>query len=391
MAGPWSFDEFAALTGVPPQDIERYRDAGLLDRRGAGVFQAVDALALQIVVQHISEGRPVDEVLEAIRTSDDRVAKRLFQEDRYTFEDWAAQIGRTPDELRAIATSLGMRQLVFSNEDAAALAVADVLNRAGVPAEGLLEGARVFADSLSRAARTGIQLLHRYLCGPTVLEGIDPEEVQSRSSRFQQEFSEASVGFVSHLYVDYLVRWSIEHAVAHLEQAHLSLPEGSRVATVLFADLSLFSTLSELEGDEAAVALVDRTNTTIRGLAIQFRGHLVKHIGDEFMLVFDDPADAVSFAYELRRHLSENELEAATRIGMHEGPVLYRMGDYYGRAVNAAARIVSLATANSILVTEPIAKAARDKGETAEEIGVRTLRGSEEPLTLYRLLVPRTQ
>jgi adenylate cyclase len=389
VSGPWSLDEFASLTGVSTEAIERYRDAGLLDRRAAGVFQASDVFALQIVTKHIADGRDVHEVLEAIRTSDDWVAKRLFQEDKYTFDDWAKRAGRTADELRAVATSLGMKKLVFSDEDLAALHVADVLNRAGVPVEGLLEGARVYADSLNRIARTSIQLLHRHLCESLKRQGVDVQEIHARTTGIFEEFTEASVGFVSHLYIDYLVRSLVDHAVEHVGIHKQSDPDRTRVATILFADLSLFSTLSELEGDEAAFALVDRTDAAIRGMAIRHRGQLVKHIGDEFMLVFDEPADAVSFASDLRRHLSENEVEAATRIGIHQGAVLYRMGDYYGRAVNAAARIVSLATANSILVTEPIAKAAATVGVAADEIGARTLRGTEEPLILYRLLPRR--
>jgi class 3 adenylate cyclase len=388
MPGPWPPDEFAALTGVPTEVLERYRGAGLLDRSGSGVFQPIDVFAVQIVTRYIDEGANVDEVLDAIRASDDLVAKRLYQDDQYTYEEWAERIGRTPDELRTIMTSLGMRSGLFSEQDISAVVVADVLNRAGVPIEGVLEGARVYADNLGRIARAGLQMLHRHVCDRLERDGVEAHEVSRRAGTALHEFAEASVGFVSHLYIDYVVRASIEHAAAHLESRDPSTPEGTRVATIFFADLSLFSALSELEGDEAAVALVDRTDAAIRGLAIRHRGQLVKHIGDEFMLVFERPGDAVLFACDLQRHLAENETEAATRIGMHEGPVLYRMGDYYGRTVNAASRIVSLATANSILVTGSIAEAAANEGVSVQEIGARTLRGTEEPLVLYRLLPP---
>jgi len=53
--------------------------------------------------------------------------------------------------------------------------------------------------------------------------------------------------------------------------------------------------------------------------------------------------------------------------------------------VNVAARIVSMAMPNSILITETVAKAAIDAGLSVEELGVRSLRGMEEPLSLYRV------
>jgi class 3 adenylate cyclase len=38
-----------------------------------------------------------------------------------------------------------------------------------------------------------------------------------------------------------------------------------------------------------------------------------------------------------------------------------------------------------ILLTEPVAKAASDAGIPVEEVGVRMMRGVDEPLALYRV------
>jgi adenylate cyclase len=177
----------------------------------------------------------------------------------------------------------------------------------------------------------------------------------------------------------------VTHTYRHYLGRDPDAPPGTEIATIVFIDLALFSTLADLEGDEAAVALVDRTDATIRQVAIKTHGRLVKHIGDEFMLVFSDSEDAVAFATELRDSIRETEREAAPRTGIHSGPVIYRMADYWGAAVNAASRICSMATPNSILVTEPVAKAAANAGFSVEEIGARTLRGMEDPLVLYRV------
>ena len=75
----------------------------------------------------------------------------------------------------------------------------------------------------------------------------------------------------------------------------------------------------------------------------------------------------------------------AIRVGINTGPALYRTGDYLGGAVNVAARVVAAAMAGQIVLTEPVAKAASDAGIPVEELGVRMMRGVDDPLALYRV------
>jgi adenylate cyclase len=75
------------------------------------------------------------------------------------------------------------------------------------------------------------------------------------------------------------------------------------------------------------------------------------------------------------------------RIGIHCGEVLYRDGDYYGREVNQAARVVARAAGGEVLATRAVAESA-----TAVErlrfdlIGEIRLKGFSEPTELYLAL-----
>src|ERR671919_3260864 len=95
----------------------------------------------------------------------------------------------------------------------------------------------------------------------------------------------------------------IEHSISHLTPTP-DLMAGREFVTIVFADLALFSTLAELEGDEVAFDLIDRTDTSIRELLIRHDGRLIKQIGDEFMVMFGEPVSAVRFATDLQEHLS---------------------------------------------------------------------------------------
>jgi adenylate cyclase len=70
------------------------------------------------------------------------------------------------------------------------------------------------------------------------------------------------------------------------------------------------------------------------------------------------------------------------RIGIHYGSALYRDGDYYGRAVNQAARVVARAAGGEVVVTRPVVEAAGDHLEF-ERIGEVRLRGFNEVTELF--------
>ena len=107
---------------------------------------------------------------------------------------------------------------------------------------------------------------------------------------------------------------------------------------------------------------------------------MVKTIGDEVMVVGADPGALVDWAVGFQQ-LNEGR-RPAPRIGVHAGETLYRDGDYYGRAVNLAARVGARAAGGEVLVTEPVVQAAG--GHLAfEPIGEVKLKGFAEATELY--------
>ena len=72
------------------------------------------------------------------------------------------------------------------------------------------------------------------------------------------------------------------------------------------------------------------------------------------------------------------------RTGIHYGEALYRDGDYYGRDVNQAARVVARAGGGEVLVTRPVVEmAAGVDGLQFERIGEVRLKGFSEPTELF--------
>jgi adenylate cyclase len=65
--------------------------------------------------------------------------------------------------------------------------------------------------------------------------------------------------------------------------------------------------------------------------------------------------------------------------------VIYRDGDYFGRDVNLAARVVARARGGEVLITDSVLEAIRDTGHLVfEDIGEVKLKGFDEPTRLSR-------
>ncbi len=140
---------------------------------------------------------------------------------------------------------------------------------------------------------------------------------------------------------------------------------GTRAACLLFTDLSGSTAMYEELGDAKAYGLV-RDHFEVLGSVIEaHRGVLVKTIGDAVMASFHSAADGVAAALEMRAKF-DAFVEARPglvrlprlNVGVHVGAALavhtdtHGM-DWFGRAVNLAARAQGAARDGALVLTEP--------------------------------------
>jgi adenylate cyclase len=164
--------------------------------------------------------------------------------------------------------------------------------------------------------------------------------------------------------------------------------EGEMTATILFADLAGFTPLAEAMGDTVAAAVIDRFSHLVRETLMRHSGKLVKQIGDAFMLVFSDPADAIAYGIDLATIVAAEEAFPSLRIGAHYGTLLYREGDYIGTTVNLAARVSGVAGRCEFLVTDALRKAAGSHDQAMlSAIGPRALKGISDEVVLHAVRI----
>lgn len=165
---------------------------------------------------------------------------------------------------------------------------------------------------------------------------------------------------------------------------------GQRVSTFLFADLAGFTALTEVHGDEHAADLADEFAAAAGELLPRFGAEQIKAIGDALMIRVPDAAAAVRLGCELTGELLAEHGYPAIRVGMHHGPAIERNGDWFGAAVNLAARISGLAAGGEVLLSAATREAAGEvAGVRFVKCGPQRLRNVSAPVNLYAAVPQR--
>jgi class 3 adenylate cyclase/tetratricopeptide (TPR) repeat protein len=174
-----------------------------------------------------------------------------------------------------------------------------------------------------------------------------------------------------------------------------------RQVTVLFADLSDFTELSNELGAEATHDLLNRYFETVDGIIQGYGGMVDKHIGDNVMAVFgapiahtDDPERALRAALDIHQamtRLSEKLGRNLTaHIGVASGQVVasgtgseaHREYTVTGKTVNLASRLQDLAKGGETLISKEVQRlTAQIVASTSR--GSVTVKGFSEQVELW--------
>jgi class 3 adenylate cyclase/YHS domain-containing protein len=163
--------------------------------------------------------------------------------------------------------------------------------------------------------------------------------------------------------------------------------ESQEQQTFLFADLAGFTALTEVHGDEEAADLAAVFFEAIRDLLDSHAAHEVKTIGDAVMLSCSDARRAVELGLRIVEEFRAHPDFPAVRVGIHTGPAVERHGDWFGAAVNLAARVSAAASGGQVFLTEWTLNAAGElpRVEVQSE-GEQRFRNIVRPTKIYRAL-----
>jgi predicted ATPase/class 3 adenylate cyclase len=170
-------------------------------------------------------------------------------------------------------------------------------------------------------------------------------------------------------------------------------PNGS--ITFLFTDIEGSTRMWEEEPERMRPALA-RHDALVRKAVESNRGVVVKMIGDGVHAAFADPVDAVGATLELQQSLADPEathgVALRVRCGLHVGVVERRDNDFFGSAVNRAARIMRAAHGGQVLLSRAVADLVTERLPTEvsmRDLGAARLRDLASAEHIYQLVHPR--
>ncbi len=381
--------QVAAHAGVSPGTVTRWIEKGLVPGY-TGRWTPSAVAYVRVVARLRARGHSLEQIKRASDNGQLAVGplENLLagSEGRYTVREVARETGLEEALIERLFAALGLGTSageLLSEEDMEIIKYVAAVLEAGLPAVAFLQLARVYGQAIAQIAEAEVRLIHLYVHEPLMREGMPNVEIAEEMEGLARELIPFVVPLLRYTHDRLLGHFVEQDVIGHMENdlAESASEEGRVRVAIVFADLAGYARLTVERGDEEALAAVERFVDAVEH-TLPSDARVIKTLGDEVMVVGPDAGALVRWAVGLGGAISRGD--PPPRIGMHYGDALYRDGDYYGREINQAARVVARAGGGEVLVTRPVVEVASNlDGVRFERIGEVGLKGFSEPTELF--------
>jgi adenylate cyclase len=388
-AGELTLAQAARRVGVSPATVKRWVEKGLVPGF-EGRWTPTTVAYLKLIARLRARGHSLERIKSASESG--QLASGPIESllgssgGGHTLEEAERASGLDAELIKRIYSTMGLGTLQLeeiSDEDVQMMKYAAAVLDAGFPLQAFLQLMRVYGQVIARIADAEVRLIHLYVHEPLMRAGVSSVEIAEEMEVLTREVLPFAAPFMNYLHGQLLSHFVEQDMIGHMEAdlGEEALEEGRLRVAIAFADLAGYTRLTDEQGDLAAVSTVERfVEAVAENLPIDAR--VIKTLGDEVMIVGSDPAALTEWAVKLQAGTGPHE--PPPRIGIHYGEALYRDGDYFGREVNQAARVVARAGGGEVLVTRPVVDLADGvDGLEFDRIGEVRLKGFSEPTELF--------
>ncbi len=387
-AGELTLAHVAARAGVSQATVRRWVKKGLVPGH-EGRWTPAAAAYVRVVARLRARGHSLDAIKRA--SDSGQLASGPIEnllsssEGRYTLREASRASGLETDLIRRIYATMGLSEAsldAITDEDLQTMRYAAAVLAAGIPLPAFLQLMRVYGQVIAQIADAEVRLVHLYVHEPLMRAGVPSVEIAEEMEGLAREVLPFAAPFMNYLHGRLLAHFVEQDMIGHMEVSlGEALEEGRLRVAIAFADLAGYAKLTVERGDEAAVSTVERFVEAV-GRSLPADARVIKTLGDEVMVVGPDPAALTRWAVDLPAGTARGEPQP--RIGVHYGEALYRDGDYYGRDVNQAARVVARAGGGEVLVTRSVVEmAGATDGLAFNRIGEVRLKGFSDLTELF--------
>jgi adenylate cyclase len=389
--------ELARRAGSRPEAIRRLAGLGVLSAKEPP-FRDSDILRLRFVEAFERAGIAATDVAEAVAAghfsfdwADLLYAQGSDLSSKTYAEAWAdfglpATMSQVLHRAFALPVARPEDFLPEDELELIPLQAAYVAMAGSEAASTLTRDFRVWGENVRRIAEADVNNFDRDVVQPMLATGMGEQEALNAAIRIWSEIRELDYRALVWLYRQhldhYIMATATEYVERAMERAGLSAKRNPRTPAIAFLDLTGFTQLTEEKGDQAAAELAGNLAELVEDTSREYGGKPVKLLGDGVMFHFPQANPAVLCALHLVDAVPNVGLPPA-RVGVHAGPVVFQNGDYFGRAVNVAARIADAAAPGEVLVSDDVVALA-SKGVGFEQVGPVALKGVAEPVSLFK-------
>ncbi len=391
-----TLNEAAEIAGVSSATLRRWLRSGLIPQmkgRKPASWTAEAASHARLVGRLRERGHKLEDIATA--TAEGRLAshqlEQLFPDahgDR-DVDDAADLTGLEPALIERFWVSLGLPAQgleTMTDEDLQAVHYAASMLSTGFPLVAFLQLARVYGQALSQIADAEVRLFHLYVHEPLMREGVPGIEMAEQMEHLARDLLPMASPLMDFVHQRFLQHYMEQDVVGHMEVEREEGEDLGRVRVgIAFCDLAGYTRYTEEQGEDEAVSFVERF---VEGVTdtLPEDARVIKTIGDEVMIVGPDVQGMTEWAVAFQDLFSERP---EPRVGIHYGATLYRDGDYFGREVNTASRVVARARGGEVLVTDAVVDRVPESDRLEfDGVGQVKLKGFDQPRQLFRAAMP---
>ena len=389
--------ELAVQSGVAASEISEFVKLGFIGQPDEnGRFDGGDVTRLRLIVALRDSGISIDQLAFG-------VANELLSFDfagnvvadpvgltALTVDEACQELGLTYERVHQLMLAIGFatpaKTALIREDDLEVLRIFAAVVAMGVSTEVMTRTLRSFAMSLRRLAEAARGLVREEVEEPLLAQGMPYREMfatVAKSRIMLQRFAYRTTFLLERRLFEQAVRANL---IARFEEAldkhPVTAPKALADQSICFVDLSGFTERTESDGDVGAANLAGALIEIAQAQATLNHGDLVKSLGDGAMLLFANTTDAIRCALGIVASARDAGLPPA-RAAVTLGPLIVQDGDYFGRTVNRASRLLSIAVPRQVLVTAKVVASVRSDAFQFVDAGTFKLKGISEEVQVF--------
>ncbi len=167
-----------------------------------------------------------------------------------------------------------------------------------------------------------------------------------------------------------------------------------RLAAILSADVVGYTRLMRADEEGTLTRFRAHRSELVEPKIAEYKGRIVKLMGDGWLVEFASVVDAVRCATEVQRGMAARNAgvpeddQIVLRVGINLGDVIVEGDDVHGDGVNFATRMQEIAPPGGVAVSGVVYDSVRDKlAPGFEDLGPQQVKNIAELVRAYRVVL----